>query len=366
MSTELINLKIESPMIDDLKEILLSFCECKLDTSYFLGNPETYICNIQKFSQYLASTNRLSEIFYSKNRKPNENDPERTSKIIAYQQLKSIVLPSGEDKFIYDTADWKITFGTLKNKNMVVIDGQHRLLASKELPNIVCYVQILDFDDEYDRFEKFKIINISTDLPDIYRMSDDDIYKNLGIQLKDRIKDLGWYVPKNYKINIDCGRDFNLPYLLESDFVNFLMKRKDLIFGKILDIVNETVLINRIVNMFISINVKLMNNIFDRSYSAGEFINFAIKLKNTSTQSDCHGLNVSQKCRCTSRGKYGNPLMCGIHKDKMSSFIDPDFIKIREEIRKSKCAIGLLTESELERDIKCYIESEVSISELRN
>lgn len=360
--SELINLKIETNFNEDLKDILLSFCYQKIDTSVFLGNPETYLCNIQKFSQYLASSERLSEIFYSKNRRPNENDPDRTSKIVQYQNLNSIV--TSEGNFIYDTADWKITFGTLKNKHIVVIDGQHRLLASKELPNLICYVQILNFENEDDRFEKFKIINIATDLPDIYRMSNDDIYKNLGILLKDKIKELGWYVPKNYKINIDCGRDFNLPYLIESDFINFVMKRKDLIFGRISDIVTDKILINRVINMFININSKIIDNIFNKSYSAGEFTHFAIKLKNTNTLSDCHALNQSQKIRCTSRGKFGNPLLCGIHKDKICQFIDPDFIKIKDEIKKSKCAIGILNDNELEKNIISYIESEISIAEL--
>lgn len=347
--TDLINLKTNIDFSSDLKDILLSFCEHKIDMSFFKGSPETYLCNIQKFSQFLESSGRFEQIYLKGNRRPNENDPERTSKIVQYQQLNSI--GTKPEEFMYDTADWKITFATINNKFMVVLDGQHRLLASKELPNIKCLIQILDFDNEDERFEKFKIINIASDLPDIYRMSNDDIYKKLGIILKEKIKELGWYVPKTYQINIDCGKEFNILYVIESEFINFVMKQKHIIFGKISDITNETLTIKKIIDTFIKINNEIINNIIHKSYGAGMYPNFQTKLKITNTQTECHGYNVSQKSRCTSKGKYENQLLCGHHRYYDVKYTDPDFSKIVLEIKKSGCSIGLLSESELEKHI---------------
>lgn len=331
---------------ESLMNIVLRHCFKEIDMSMFKNAPKSYMCNLQQLSQELLTKGRSKEILYEKNRRPGETDPMRVTNIVNYQ-LSNRSYNADNNEYLYDTADWKITFATINNNpnTIRIIDGGHRITASVDIENIYSIIQILDFPSEEERFEKFRLINISSDLPEIYRLSSDDLYKNLCDSLKIKVRNEGWFVQNNYSFNTKSGVSYNLPYLVEGEFSNIILKYKTEIFGNFSEL-SETIdmVIDKVMYKLKFINQELIIQITEKFFRQAKFS----KAENLYTDNIkiCLGYNSSKKSRCTHPAKT-KPGVCGFHTNSGLKFSIPTFDEIIEEIKRSKCAIGLLNECEL-------------------
>jgi len=331
-----------------LLSIVLNHCIHEIDMYFFKGMPKTYICNLQELAQELLTAGRFEEILYEKNRKPGESDPMRVENIINYQLANRVVnIESDTRTHLYDTADWKITFGIINGNpaSIRIIDGGHRFKASLEIEKILSTIQILDFQSDEDMFEKFRIINVSSDLPEIYRLSPDDLYKKLTEMLISVFRNSNWFVKNGneYLLNKNCGGGFSMPFLIEGDFSNFILKYKQIIFGNHIDLQGSLDdIIDKAIDVFATVNETTTNRILVQMERMGKFTKFSDFYATSSMI--CHGHNASQRKRCTNKAKVSHGC-CGVHPQKI--YTTPTFDIVVEEIRKSNCAIGLLHESEI-------------------
>ncbi len=329
---DLINLESKQKTLYD---IILSHCnhDTIVNMGFFKGKPLTLICNLQQLSQELLTSGNLLRINYEKNRKPNETDPNRVTKIINYQ------LGSYEDG-LYDTSDWKLTFGMIGNNydSIRLMDGGHRLQASLELPNVSSYIQIIKFKTEEDRFEKFQLINTSTDLPEKYRLSQDDVYKQLIDDVCTRLN--MFFVPATYTLNRKTGCDFFFPFLVNGSFTNFILSNKHIIFGNFDYILMEEreYITGKCIETFITINQEIVHNILIKQYRSGQFPDFSIALFNISKR--CQSFKaIRDKTRCPHPHKP-NSMFCGYHSIKNYDNVNyEDVLKI---ISETNIAIGMI------------------------
>ena len=353
MSINLINLDV---ILDEsLINIVLRHCFKEIDMSMFKNSPKSYMCNLQELSQELWTKRRFKEILYEKNRRPGETDPTRITNIVNYQLSNRSNLDNGE--YLYDTADWKITFATINNNpnTIRIIDGGHRITASLNIEKIYSIIQILDFPSEEERFEKFRLINISSDLPEIYRLSSDDVYKKLCESLKVKVRNEGWFVQENCILNTKSGLSYNLPYLIEGDFSNIILKYKTEIFGNFSELAETTdIVVDKVMLKLKSINHQLIIEITEKLYRQPSYPK--ITTVNSNFRNTCLGYNAQKKNRCTC-AKQKNSFVCGYHQNSGAKYSNPTFDDIVEEIKKSKCAIGILNESEI---INKYINIQLS------
>ena len=332
--------------VEPLLAIVLRHCIHQLDMYFFKGMPKTYICNLQELAQELLTLGRFNEILYEKNRRPGESDPMRVQNIVNYQ-LANRVSDEMSVTILYDTADWKITFGMINGnpQSIRIIDGGHRFTASLEIEKILSTIQILDFQSEEEMFEKFRIINVSSDLPEIYRLSPDDLYKRLTEMLMMELRDAGWFVANNYHLNTSCGGGCNMPYLVGGEFSNFILKHKTDLFGQYIDFQGSIDnVVGKAIDMLQTINDNVIDQILNQQARSGKFAKYTEFYATNITK--CLGYNASQGKRCINKSKT-SPGYCGVPHANKTKYSIPTFDAIVEEIKKSGCAIGLLRESEI-------------------
>ena len=350
--SELIDLNASG---ESLLDIIQRHCIYIVDhMRYFKGAPKTYICNLQELAQELLTIGRFNEILYEKNRRPGESDPMRVQNIVNYQLANREF--DGVD-FLYDTADWKITFGMVNGnpQSIRIIDGGHRFTASLDIEKIVSTIQILDFHSEEEMFEKFRIINVSSDLPEIYRLSPDDLYKRLTEKLMMKLRDAGWCVTNDYYLNTACGGGCNMPYLVDGEFSNFILRHKTDLFGKYSDFQgNIDDVCGKANGILQTINKNIIFQIVNQQARSGKFAKYTEFY--TANITKCLGYNASQGKRCTNKSKT-SPGYCGVPHANKTKYSIPTFDIIVEEIKKSGCAIGLLRESEIISKLESFSQT---------
>ena len=312
----------------NLFDLILECCIDQIDMSKFKNNPQTYICNIGQLK--VRSMELNVDFQYKKNRKPSD-DTNKVQNIIEYQNINFDI-----NTDTYDTADWKLTFCYIGNdlSTLKLIDGGHRFEASMYLPNIHSVIQILHCENETQRFEKFKLINTSSDLPEIFKVKSDDIYLKLIKESIAEMSKLNYFrIESPYIIN-----DIRSPFLNKLKFEQYLFDKRDLFFGKCEDFLedfleNVKVFIKKII--FINNKLKQSKNLL----SNYQFLDKNIKLSYQDLQ--CRSLN-SKSVRCGLR-----ELTCSYHQKSEKKYKVITYIEILNLAKTSGIYIGLYSCDEI-------------------
>ena len=304
----------------------------KISTNNFVGKPITFICDLHKLSMDLNTMPWQ----YSPNRKPNETDADRTKKIfqLQWEQHDDIHGDDGSVSYIYDNADWKLTFSTVNGSDCRLIDGGHRLIASRDLPDILSTIQIFDFDSEDSRLEKYKIINSNTDLPAFFKLSNTDQKRITIDNIIDHLKVLNYFNKPNNHLKC-CA-----PYLDEMAFKSMLMNHSDNIIGRDVDDTTS----DKVVANFVNLNRMCLDKLQASSFAMYRGLFYRLMSNKT-----CHSLTKSS-VRCTFNAKSG--LFCGHHnKDSIDSFPTPSFDTIKRESLTLGICLGLYIDTNSISDI---------------
>ena len=298
-------------------------------TMYKLGKtPTIYVCNLEKIFSKLKE-NKI-DIIYSKNR-PADN--KKIQEIILYQQSVG-----------YDTSDWRLIGATINGRDFKIIDGGHRSLASLDLLDIIGEIHIWDFSSELERFEKFKIINISSDLPEIYKLSFDDMYKILIEKIIFSIDEKFFYIDKSLYTD---GFITYAPFLEKETFKNFLFLKRYTIFGEFTNFIdNIDIEAEKFINKLTIINYEIVDKILFTGCGAAKFPTLSALIQNNN--SICSAINKTTRKRCLNKSSFTYNGFCGYHKNNES----PDynkiiFIDITSIVKKFHIAIGLLSYDEI-------------------
>ena len=326
-------------------------CIASYDTQFFKDSPETYVCNLYELSK-TVKRNGIN-VQYGRNRSPMD-DPNKIQQIIDYQMRQ---IPDGmEEDPIYDTADWKLTFATI-GSNMTdcrLIDGGHRFIAAQSLPRICSVIQIRRCETEVDRFNLFKIINKSSDLPEIYRLDESDIYSKLCKLTIDKLVLLHplWFWT-NRPSDYNNGVVLYAPFLDMEKLKNLLFEHRHAIYGKCDEISDLDQCVQKTIDNLLKFNSYIKLKYRDVSDFQALFAEL-VRLKKR-----CTAHNASANSRCVRAPKIGN--VCGYHPNK-SCYIDPSFDTILGIADKNSCYLGLyLTQQEF---IVKYTESVNTIMDM--
>lgn len=297
-----------------------------INTTTFKGSPLTFICNLNHLAEDLQGLPWQ----YSPNRRPNETDAMRTSKIIEYQSLnKSADLVDGQPRFQYDNADWKLTFGQV-DSDCRLIDGGHRMIAALSLPDITCVIQVFNFDNDKDRLEKYKVINSNTDLPAFFKLSDTDKIRKIISEITDKLRQVGYFPD----VRISAHFRWSAPHLDETAFKSMLLNYKDDIIGNVDEI--EEMNVDEIVANFIKLNQRELTKL--AKSLQGVYPNIFYLLSENNKK--CHANKSGTKTRCPFQPKNG--LFCGHHTGSLDGYPSCTFEDIKASALKNKIAIGML------------------------
>jgi len=293
-----------------------------------VNKPVVYVCNLEKIFNELKE-NKIN-IIYSKNRPP---DNKKINDIVLYQQSVG-----------YDTIDWKITAATVNENDFKLIDGGHRALAALDLLNIIGELHVYNFSSELERFEKFKIINISSDLPDIYKLDCNDIYKILIDNIMSLIDNK--YFDIDNSLYMD-GFNTYAPFLEKEKFKTLLFLKRYLFFGDFINFIdNIDIEANKFIENINIINDEIVNKILFTGCGSAKFAELSILIqKNNNT---CGAINKITNRRCTLNSIIAYKGFCGYHKkNETIDYNKIMFIDIISIVKRFNVGIGLLSNDDL-------------------
>ena len=111
---------------------------------------------------------KVKEHLWNKNRPIDDNKVSEIVSTIETAMEKGLSTPNKE-----------ITIGTVLQQDPVIMDGQHRCHAFRQLTGVKFKIQLINYQTEEERFEGFKEINSNTALPDYYK-DQDSRYKDMA------------------------------------------------------------------------------------------------------------------------------------------------------------------------------------------
>lgn len=338
--------KMDTPTCVLISKLFYNHILNEIDNPMFSNKSRLFLFDLSGFAHKISSSPHVrGELRYRANRKP---DPQRIQSIVDFQrQYSQFDNETAESR--YRTQDWMITLTYIGKpskirgsdipvyRDLQIIDGQHRYHASKELPGLVCMVNLIECEDWADVHAEYRRVNLTTNIPQIYLESEDDFRANV---VKKSVEYLQEYQPEwfiGYSNQIQGGLTF--PFFTQDGLVKSLgeiIDHIDLPSREDIDTIDDAV--EHVVGVLKSVNDTLCDDQTTLSGFPLEFVQAKLDHAKTSDRA-CGAYCVNSKSRCIRQARDNG--FCGYHKSATRYVLPLTMGRVREVASEYKCFIGL-------------------------